>query len=64
MNSWYQSALFAGLLIQCPSSGKYTIFDGTPRRCSVVKSCSPSPIGTRKSSSPCVTSVGVLKFFA
>ena len=35
---FHQSSEFCGFSTQCPSSGKYSIFDGTPIRCSVVKS--------------------------
>src|SRR5437899_2657196 len=35
-----------------------------PRRCRVVKSCSPSATGTRKSLSLWMMSIGVLKFLA
>jgi hypothetical protein len=47
VNVWYHSALFCGLLIQCPSSGNTSRRDGTPWRWSVVNSWSPSPTGTR-----------------
>src|SRR2546422_8378737 len=33
--------------------------DGTFCNCNAVNNCSPWPYGTRKSSSPCMTSVGV-----
>src|SRR5205807_8184369 len=38
----YQSREFCGFSTQWPSSGKYSIFDGTPITCSVVKSWKPS----------------------
>src|SRR5262249_33065428 len=40
--SWCQYLLLAGFSTQCPSSGKFTIRDGTPRRWRVVNSCNPS----------------------
>src|SRR6185437_345031 len=61
---WYQSKLFCGFRIQWPSSGKSTSFDGTFSCCSTVKSCRLWPVTSRKSCSPCVTSVGVLKSLA
>src|SRR5689334_9677322 len=36
-----QRLLFCGLRTQCPSSGKLTKRDGTPCRCSAVKSSCP-----------------------
>jgi len=38
----YQSWEFCGFRTQWPSSGKYSIFDGMPSICSVVKSWKPS----------------------
>src|ERR1700722_18548508 len=38
----YQRREFCGFSTQWPSSGKYSIFDGTPSICSVVKSWKPS----------------------
>src|SRR5713101_1022149 len=35
---WYHRRLFWGLSTQWPSSGKYSILEGTFRRCRVVKS--------------------------
>src|ERR1700733_14361719 len=60
----YQRREFCGFSTQWPSSGKYSIFDGTPSICSVVKSWKPSLTSRRKSRWPWITSVGVLKFFA
>ena len=38
----YQSCEFCGFSTQWPSSGKYSIFEGTPSICSVVNSWKPS----------------------
>src|SRR5262249_19327217 len=59
-----QNSLLRGRRTQWPSSGKLTMREGTPSRCSVVKSCRPSDTGTRKSRSPWTISIGVLKFLA
>src|SRR5205085_8005976 len=61
--SLHQSRWFCGLSTQCPSSGKGTRRLATPCRCSAVNMERSSVYGTRKSSSPPVTSMGVLKFF-
>ena len=44
---WYHNRLFCGLSTQCPSSGKYNIFEGIFSRCSVVKSWKPSDTSRR-----------------
>ena len=43
----YQSCEFCGFSTQWPSSGKYSISDGIPRRCRVVKSWKPSETSSR-----------------
>lgn len=43
----YQSCEFCGFSTQCPSSGKYSIFDGTFFNCSAVKSWKPSLTSSR-----------------
>src|SRR4051812_40511027 len=60
INVLYQSALFCGFSTQWPSSGKINICEGTLCSCSAVYSCMPWFTGTRKSSSPWITRVGVL----
>ena len=44
---FHQSRLFCGFSTQWPSSGKYSIFDGTFSRCSVVNSWKPSETSRR-----------------
>src|SRR5262245_6811630 len=61
--SLHQRRWFCGFKIQWPSSGKITSRLGTFIRWSAVNIDKCSVYGTRKSSSPPVTSVGVLKFF-
>src|SRR3954462_11753207 len=58
----YQNCEFCGFRTQCPSSGKYIILEGTFCFCNAVKSWNPSETSRRKSSWPCETRVGVLKF--
>ena len=57
-----QSSELRGLSTQCPSSGNQSSRLSIPRRCSAVNIPIPCSVGTRKSSSPWTTSVGVLKF--
>src|SRR5438270_8061170 len=59
-----QNSEFCGFRIQWPSSGKIISFESTPFNCKVEYNCKLWSYGTRKSSSPQVTRVGVLKFFA
>src|SRR5688500_2040706 len=58
-NVLYQSTEFWGFSIQCPSSGNSSNFAGTCCIFNAVNSCKPWLIGTRKSCSPWITSVGV-----
>src|SRR5271167_960393 len=44
---WYHRRPFCGFSTQCPSSGKYSIFDGTLSRCSVVNNWKPSETSRR-----------------
>ena len=46
-NVLYQSWLFCGFNIQCPSSGNTINFDGTPCRCSALNNSIDCVYGTR-----------------